>query len=122
MSSIIVDTNSIIFAAMNNIDIFDSIKTKMPNATVMISKGILRELEKISDSNTKYRKSGRVALELLKKHNMKIVEDSTYADDWIVKEAKTLRCYVCTNDVALKRRLKSVKIKVLSVSRNGVLR
>jgi rRNA-processing protein FCF1 len=122
MQAVIVDTSAIIFALENRKDIFASIEQAMPGSQILISNGIVEELEMIAASENKNRKSARAALALLAKHNIKPVGDHSYVDDWIVRESRMRRCAVCTNDMELKKRLKADKIKVLSVSWNGILR
>ncbi len=122
MQSIIVDTSAIVFAMENRKDIFDSIEERMPGARILISNGIVEELEMIAASGNENRKSAKMALALLVKHNIDALKDHSYVDDWIVKESVKRSCVVCTNDIELKSRLKNAKIEVLSVSAMGILR
>ena len=122
MQSIIVDTSAIIFAIENRKDIFASIEEYMPGSQILISNGIMEELEMISASRNENRKAAKAALALLAKHNIKALKDHTYVDDWIVRESRMRKCAVCTNDAELRKKLKAEKIKVVSVSWNGILR
>lgn len=123
MDYIIVDTSSIIFSLSNNVDIFAAIKMQMPEYTILVSSGILKELKKIGNGKSKFGKFGRVAATLLNKHgNVKLVKDNTYVDKWISDAARERRCAVCTNDTELKKHLKSEGIRAFSISRSGLLR
>lgn len=122
MGSIIIDTSSIIFGLSNNIDIFDTVAYELPGYKILISKGIVEELKKLGSKNGRYKKYAHVALTLIKKHKAKVANSSSYVDAWIENEAVKTNCTVCTNDIKLKKLLKSKDITVLSISRSGLLR
>lgn len=122
MKCIIVDTSSVIFGLSNKVNVFESIKEHMPEYRIIISKGITKELKKIAQGGTKNRKFGKIALILLKQYNLEAVSDYSYPDNFILREAVFRKCAVCTNDVVLKRKLRSEGIKTLSIGRNGLLR
>ena len=122
MQSIIVDTSAIIFAAENRVDIFKAIEEQMPGAEIILSNGIMEEIEMLTAAGGERKKHAKVALGLVEKHKIKMLKDHSYVDGWIVKESAERKCVVCTNDIALKEELKKAKIKVLSVSGSGILR
>ena len=122
MQSIIVDTSAILFAMENRKDIFSSIEESMPDFQILVSNGIVEELEMIAASGNENKKAAKAALVLLDKHSIKALKNHSYVDDWILRESELRQCAVCTNDMELKRRLKEARIKVLSVSWNGILR
>ena len=121
MESVIIDTSAILFAMENRKDIFASVEEAMPEAQILISNGIVEELEMISASGNENKKAAKAALALLAKHSIKALKNHDYVDDWIVRESKLRNCTVCTNDMELKKRLKAEKIRVLSVSWNGIV-
>ena len=118
---LLIDTSSILFSFSNNKDIFE-ILSENKEYTLVISKGIIRELTKFSKSKKHIRKNAVMALYSIKK-NRPIIEDSNiYVDDWILKKAVKNNIMVCTNDINLKKKLRKYHIKVLSVNNTGILR
>ncbi len=122
MRYVIVDTSSIIFGLSNKVDVFSAIKAKDPSLEPLISMGIMNELNRIRDSWGKFSKFAAAGIYLISRHEPDIANTKEGVDDWIVSEASKLGCSVCTNDMALKRRLKAKGIEVFSISRSGAVR
>ncbi len=122
MQSIIVDTSAIVFAAENGVDIFATIEQRLPGCTMVVSTGIIEELERISGSALASKKAARLALEMMDAHKIKVLKGGNEVDAWIVKESSARKWSVCTNDIGLKKELKKRKVEVLSASSNGILR
>lgn len=122
MAYVIVDTSSIIFGLSNKVDVFAAIKEKNPLSEPLISMGVLDELNRIRDSKGKFSKFAAAGIYLIAQHEPDIANVRANVDDWIVEEARKLGCDVCTNDVALKKRLKALGVRAFSVSRSGSLR
>lgn len=120
MEGIIVDTSSILFGLSNRIDIFSRAKEQL-NLNPVISAGIIRELDLISKSKKSEHKYAKIALAMIEKHNITIEDESSYVDKWILKNAKRFGS-VCTNDMKLKKELKSRGIETYTLSRDGILR
>ncbi|MEM0087006.1 MAG: hypothetical protein QW774_01340 [Candidatus Micrarchaeaceae archaeon] len=119
---IIVDTSSMIFGIRNGIDIFDVLMSNFPGYKIIISKGILRELDGFSKSTRQISKYARLVLARISSSGITVDSDSGYADSWILRIAPEYSAIVCTNDIALKRKLEANGVKVLSISRKGLLR
>lgn len=113
----IIDTSSILFGLENKIDVFQLIKEL--GYEPLVSKGVIKELEKIAEAGS--RKSGyaRLALAEIKEKGISIDESEGYVDSWIERSSGVL---VCTNDTKLRQRLKAKNIKVFTLSRGGRLR
>jgi rRNA-processing protein FCF1 len=122
MQYLILDTSSILFATSNKRDIFESVKEYNPEHAPLISRGIMSELKRIGDSEKGKAKFAAAALYLIKEHQPDIVNNNDDVDGWILAEAEKRKCDVCTNDIALKKALKSMGIQVFSISRDGRLR
>ncbi len=122
MEEVIIDTSAMLFAVQNKTDVFSLIEEAMPGCQILVSTGIMHELERMAASRTDNRKYAKSVLAMMEKHKIEAVNDQSYADEWIVSESGKRGCSVCTNDMALKERLKAAKIRVLSVSWNGILR
>ncbi len=122
MRYIIVDTSSIIFGLSNKADVFNSIKITDPEYEPLISLGVLSELNRISDAKGRFSKFAAAGVYLIEEHRPDIANSKDAVDTWIEQEAVKRRCDVCTNDVKLKKRLKSLGITVFSISRDGTIR
>ena len=123
MHWIIVDTSSILFSLSNRKDPFAAITEGFPGGAIMLSKGVLRELEKLASGSGIHARHARAAIALLTRYdNIKVAEDSSYVDGWILSQAAKLGAKVCTNDVRLKRRLKGASVDAFSISKSGMIR
>ena len=122
MPFIIVDTSSIIFGLSNKKDVFEAVRNHQRAYSPIISEGIIRELKLIRERHEKYSKFAGAALLLISMAHVEITKDSSSVDEWIKKEAVGKGYAVCTNDTALKRSLKTAKIRVFSMTRSGTLR
>jgi rRNA-processing protein FCF1 len=120
MNGIIIDTSSILFALSNKVDIFKAVEEQSP-LEALVSEGVIKELAGIAGSSKSNSKYAGVALELIKRYQIKIERNSNYVDKWILGAAKRYM-NVCTNDTRLKKALRVKGITVYSISRNGILR
>jgi len=120
MDGIIVDTSSILFALSNNIDIFSAVQEKLDLRPV-ISRGIVKELEKAAATKKANARYARVALSLVDKHRIRTEADPGYADRWILSAAASFSA-VCTNDTQLRMELRKNGINVYAISKSGDFR
>jgi len=121
MRKVILDTSSIVFAFSMKANIFEAAEDQL-RARIVVSSGIMRELKGIASGRTKESRAARIALEMMKRHAVDVVDDDRRADDWILDAGVAEGVYVCTNDMGLKRELRERGKRALSVSENGVLR
>jgi len=121
MPAILLDTSSIVFAFSNKVDLFAKVEERL-DAKPLISAGVMRELQKLSKRKTKEGRAAKMALQVIENHRIVILSDNGPVDDFLVRAGTEGRIAVCTNDIGLKKRLKSKGAKPLSVSRSGVLR
>ncbi len=119
---VLVDTSSILFGFVNKRNVFESLRDSMPDHMQIISKGVVRELEKFANSKMKMRPEAAIALAYITSSNIHIDDSSEYVDAWIEKRSEKNGSAVCTNDIKLKRGLKSVGVNVVSISRSGKIR
>ncbi len=108
MKRIVLDTNFLMIPAQFKVDIFSELNRLMIEPYEMFAfDSTIDELEKISSGKRKDRNAAKVALQLIKQKNLKRLHNSIhgYTDDFIL-EGVTNKDIVCTQDLALKRRLK----------------
>lgn len=117
----LVDTSSIIFGFENRKSVFESISEDLPGAEPEVSKGIISELNRISDRRGKKGAAASAALNEISAKKVKISNISDYPDSWIAREARLHpEIAVVTNDTKLARSIRGVM--VLKMSRNGMLK
>lgn len=119
---VIADTSSILFAMAQRKNLFALISEEIPGAKILISRGVIAELDKLSKSKRKNSRDARASLLALASASLEIAEDSSYVDEWIASEFEKRKCIVITNDAILRRRLRRYGARTLSVSVGGRLR
>ncbi|MDE1850735.1 MAG: hypothetical protein KGH54_03005 [Candidatus Micrarchaeota archaeon] len=122
MKLAIIDTSSILFGLANKIDPFERLKESFPEYKIAVSQGVVRELAEMSGSRKKQKVQAKIGLALIKKHLVTVLKGEGYVDSWILANVKKWDCIVCTNDVELKGKLKSIGAKAVSLARSGMLR
>jgi len=120
MLKIPLDTSSIVFALQNGIDIFLAFGEQL-DAIPIISNGVIRELRNLSLRRTKQGNAARLAAQLIELHRVAIASDKRSFDEWVLAPSMGFE-QVCTNDLALKKGLRIKGIKVISVSKKGILK
>ncbi|MGC8662589.1 MAG: PIN domain-containing protein [Candidatus Micrarchaeia archaeon] len=113
-----IDTSSILFCYENGIDIFDTLK--FMGYKSIVSRGVIRELEKKAIGNSGKKSYAKLALEAIKTKHIYVEKSDEYVDNWIKEKAAIMP--VCTNDIELKRELKKRGVKVFTASRGGKIR
>ncbi len=119
---VLVDTSSILFGFASKRNVFEALEESMPEYVQVISRGVVRELEKFSNSRLKRRPEATVALAYITRSDLHIDDSSEHVDSWIEKRAERKRSAVCTNDIKLKRGLKAAGVEVFSIARSGRIR
>ncbi|MCL5786888.1 MAG: hypothetical protein M1520_01645 [Candidatus Marsarchaeota archaeon] len=119
---IIVDTSSIIFGLSKKHDVFSALEERFPGYPLLISQGIMNEINGIAGGNGRYAKYAKAALEIINRNKrIEISRSMVYPDSWILANFSKAEA-VCTNDIALKRELRKKGAAVLSMAINGKLR
>ena len=115
---VILDTNFLLLPFQFKIDIFSEIEYLLDFSHIfVISSNTINELNRLSKKKGKTAISARLALKLLdaNKNKITIVKSNIPVDDWIVLRAEKTGAITCTNDGKLRKRLKSKKLKVVSL-------
>ncbi len=123
---LIIDTSSILFGLKYNKNIFDVLleNDDYSHLKLLISKGVVRELKKFSNSSKKLKLQANIALNTIKNknRNITVVDSNTYVDSWILSESSSGKYIICTNDIKLRKKLKSMGVAVISITNSGKLR
>jgi rRNA-processing protein FCF1 len=115
--AILIDTS--ILLEIDKIHLFDELKNFKYLGEPAITKQVLNELKSFINSNRvtyHCKKVANLALELIKKYNVKIIEvDGKDADESLLNAAIKFNYVVATNDEKLIKILKQKNIKVLRI-------
>ena len=104
-------------------DVFECVKMRFPTNSPLVSRGVLRELERISKNRSARGASARAALALIKAKRVKVESNPGYVDSWIARAAARYNnSIVVTNDTALFRKLKAAGTNVFRLSKSGILK
>lgn len=123
MKCIIIDTSSMLFGFSYNRNVFETTRAQFPDYKPLVSRGIVRELTKLSSNRGSRGLRARVALLELKAKKINVDNISIYPDKWILDTALKNRDYVVvTNDSVLAGKLALSKVRVYKISKSGVLR
>ena len=120
MDAIIVDTSSILFGLSKRIDVFEKIEEQL-DLSPIVSEGVVRELRMISEGKKAQGMQAKAAMLMIENHDVEVRKGDEYVDKWIIRNAKEFGS-VCTNDSALKRKLKAMGVQTYSLSMDGRLR
>lgn len=115
---IILDTNFLLVPFRFKIDILKELDYLVDvSHRYVISSRTIGELKKIGKKAGKDGMAARLALKLVEanKGKIDIVESGMDVDDWIVEYSSANRAIACTNDSALRRRLRALDIKVVTM-------
>lgn len=130
MKYIIIDTSSILFALKYNKNIFEIIKTKyLSNYKIIISKGIINELTRLSKTRSKLKLSATIGLIIINKIKEKERKIFIYkrsninVDKWILDISNKFKnIIVITNDTELAEKLYHNNIEIFKISKQGILK
>jgi len=119
---IIIDTNFIITAVKQKIQVFDFLNEDYPNCEIYVPNLVKKEIERISESNEvkiSDKKAANVALDLIKRYNPKQINLETKdADAGIIRYILNKKeIIVGTLDRELKRKIKKINpgVKFLTI-------
>jgi len=124
LDRVIVDTSSILLGFENGKSVFEAIIGQLGARSVLVSKGIINELDTISKSKGTRGADARAALRELSLKKIRIEADSKYPDSWIMERAaESGVSAVVTNDTKLALEIrKREEVDVFKFSREGKLK
>ena len=98
---IILDTNALMAVGEFGVDVFRQLEHDL----LYVLSGTIEELEKIQENQKgKHKRNAQVALSLLQRKSVKVLQSSGHVDDVLV-EYSTKGYHILTQDLGLKRRL-----------------
>jgi hypothetical protein len=121
---VILDTNFLLIPFQFRIDIFKELDYLIDYShRYVISSRTVKELKKIAEAVGKDGMAARLAIKLLAagKATIEIVDNDDYVDEWIEEYARHNNAIVATNDSRLRKRLRDLDIKVISMKSKSKL-
>ncbi len=121
---VVLDTNFLLIPFQFKIDILRELDYLVDvNHHFVISSKTMGELAKIGNSIGKDGMAARLAMKLVEANRQKIeiVQSDEYVDRWIEKYALATKAIVCTNDAALRKRLRELDVKVVAMKSKSKL-
>jgi uncharacterized protein len=115
---VVLDTNVLLMPFQFKINVLDELDYLIDvSHRFVVSSRTVQELGNIGKIVGKDGMAARLALKMLEanKERIEIVKSDIEVDDWIVDYSKENRAIVCTNDSALRRRLKAAGVKVAAM-------
>lgn len=116
MITVLLDTNFLLVPYQFRVDVLKQIEgiLEVPHEIVVPS-GVVSELRKLGRGHGKEGAAARFALKLVEASKARRVRSAGNVDDWIVQYAVRENAIVCTNDVALRHRLKNEGVKIIAL-------
>lgn len=121
---VVLDTNFLLVPFRFRIDILKELDYLIEAShRYVISSKSISELKKIAERVGKHGMAARLALKLVEANRgrIEIVDSREYVDDWIVDYAAANNAIVCTNDSKLRKRLRELDIKVITLKSKSKL-
>lgn len=113
---VVLDTNFLLIPFRFRINIIRELDYLIEYShRYVISSGTLAELEKLGEAVGKDGMAARLALKMVEASGITVIRSSMHVDDWIVKYASENRAIACTNDRGLRKRLREMDIKVVTL-------
>ncbi|MEM5793574.1 MAG: DNA-binding protein [Candidatus Aenigmatarchaeota archaeon] len=113
MKRLILDTNFLMIPHVFGVDIFEEISKLVDERhELVVFSSTIKELENIIKRGGKEGISAKIALELIKRKGVKIIQNRGSTDEDIIEGADN-NTIVATNDRDLIKRLKDKNIKVI---------
>ncbi len=114
MKKIILDTNMLLVPTQFNVNIFEEIEKIVEGQyQLIVLDSIIKELEKIAGTQKKDSSAAKVALQLIKNRNIRVIKAHEKSTDKSIIEMVDDDTIVATNDKALKERLKKRNVKII---------
>jgi rRNA-processing protein FCF1 len=114
MKKIILDTNFLTLPHQFNVDIFEEINRIMEEEYELITlSSVIEELKKISESRGNDAVAAKIALELVEKKNVKVINTNNKNVDNAIVAIADKNTIIATNDKALKKKIKNKNVKVI---------
>ena len=121
---IILDTNIILYAAKQKVDLVSSLKERFGQTITLIVPDLVKEeLASLTTSAKKGadKRAAKLALQIVEFSKLKEMKISKPVDNGLTKLAKKEKALVATNDAELRRNLRKEGIRVIFLRQNKLI-
>ncbi len=109
---VVFDTNMLLNIERFKVDVFEETRKLLGRVEFEVPKQVIEELKKLAERNAKLRKEVNVAMELMEKRNVTVIEvEAENADKALLKLAS--EAIIATNDKELKDSVRELNGRVL---------
>ena len=113
---IVLDTNVLLYAAKNKVDLVGLIKEKLGVYAIYVPTNVIEELKRIKATQKRtLREQASIALDIIHLKRLQKLELAGPVDDSIAEWAAKYKGAILTNDVELKFKLRDMGIKVYNI-------
>ena len=122
MQEVVIDTNVLIYAAKQKLDVYELLKLQGYKPVVLSC--VFEELRSLCMTSKKGadKAAAKLASQILAKKVKAVDVGKGNADNLILEYARARKARVLTNDREFKRRLKSIGVDAVSVSKSKQIR
>ncbi len=114
LRKVVVDTNFLASCIHFRIDINRELDRLLDEKyELVVSERVVGELERIAEGRTRSAPFARLALRLIHERNVRVEKSDESVDDWIVNYAHENSALACTNDIALRGRLRRARVRTI---------
>ncbi len=111
MQILVVDANFLMSAYRFKVDSLLALRDLVGEYGLVTSSSVMAELEGLSRSKSPSGKGAAHALETLRGAGAKVIRTSKNADEWILDYCSSTGALACTNDAALRKRLREAGVR-----------
>jgi rRNA-processing protein FCF1 len=120
IKAVVPDTNFFLIPGRKKRDVLGELQAD--GYSLIVLEPVHRELEKLAVGTSITAGAARIGLSLIKRKGLNTVPSSVrYADSAILAYCKQNGAVAATQDVALRQRLKSARVPVITLNRSGKL-
>jgi rRNA-processing protein FCF1 len=116
MQILVVDANFLMSAYKFRVDAIAELKCLVEGGfTLVTSSSIVKELKTLSKKKGTAGPQARFALEIMEKERVKVIKTKETADDWILEYCASNGAVACTNDFALRKKLRDAGVRSIAL-------
>jgi rRNA-processing protein FCF1 len=115
VSAVALDSSFLFSVNELKIDVFQKIKESLGKVEFLVPKKVMEEVRKASLLKGKKGVSARIAIELIKKNNARVLKEKEVSADKALEKLSRKGILVATNDRALKKRIKEKNGRVIFI-------
>ncbi|MEW6328859.1 MAG: PIN domain-containing protein [Candidatus Micrarchaeota archaeon] len=111
---VVVDSNFLVSCLQFKIDIARELERLLDERyELVVSSRIVDELGMLAEGRTRSAGFARLALRFIRERNVRVEKSDEHVDEWILNYARENFALACTNDIALRWRLRKARVRTI---------